>query len=139
MAGNVAFGTVLKIGGTAGTAIVNVTNIQGPGMSADGIDMSAHDSPNAWREFATSLLDGGEVTLDLNWDPNAATHKNSAGGLLKQFTDRATTTYALTFPTSPAVTWTFSAQVRNFAPQAPFDDKLGAQVTLKVTGAPTLA
>lgn len=139
MAGNVAFGTQLKLGGTAGTVIVNVTNIQGPGMSAESIDMSAHDSASAWREFATSLLDAGELTLDLNWDPNAATHKNSAGGLLKQFTDRATSTYALIFPTSPAVTWTFSAHVRNFAPQAPFDDKLSAQVTLKLTGAPTLA
>ncbi len=139
MSGIVAFGTVLKIGGTAGTAIVNVTNIQGPGMSAESIDMTGHDSANAWREYAASLLDAGELTLDLNWDPNAATHKNTAGGLLKQFADRATSTYALTFPTTPAVTWTFSAHVRNFAPQAPFDDKLSAQVTLKLTGAPTLA
>ena len=139
MPGNVAFGTMIKIGGTAGTAIVNVTNIAGPGMSSEVIDMGAHDSPNAWREFAASLLDAGEITLDLNWDPGAATHKNAAGGLLKLMADRSVTTFALTFPTTPAVTWTMSGIVRQFSPQAPFDDKLSAQVTIKVTGAPTLA
>ena len=35
MAGQAAFGTTLKIGGTAGTAIVNITEINPPSQSGD--------------------------------------------------------------------------------------------------------
>jgi predicted secreted protein len=139
MAGNAAFGTVLKIGGTAGTAIVNVTSVEGPGLSTEMIDLTAHDSSGGYREKAPLFLDGGEVTLRLNWDPNAVTHKNATGGLLYAWAHKESTAFALTFPTSPVVTWTFNAYVTAFAPAAPFDGKLEASVTLNINGAPVLA
>ena len=95
MAGQAAFGTTLKIGGTAGTAIVNITEINPPSQSAETLDMTAHDSGGAYREMVPSFLSAGEVTLTINWDPNAATHKNAAGGLRKLFADRASSSLRL--------------------------------------------
>jgi predicted secreted protein len=135
MAGLSAYGTQLKIGGTAGTAVVNVTNIDGPGMSADTIDVSAHDTGD-WRDYVAGPLDGGEVTLRLNFDPGTATHANTTG-LLDYFQDRASASYALVFPDN--TTYTFTAYVTAFQPTAPFDEKLEATCTLKITGAVTLA
>lgn len=137
MAGVAAFGTTLKIGGTAGTAVTNITSIEGPGWSVETLDMTAHDSASAYREVAASFIDAGEVTLRLNYDPAQATHKNTAGGLLHLLTTRASSSFAIGFPTTPAAGFTFSAYVTAFAPSSPFDGKLEANVTLKITGAVT--
>ena len=139
MANYDAFGTKLKRGGTAGTAIAQVTNISGPGLSADTLDVTSHDSTNAWREFLGGLKDGGEVSLDLNFDPAGTTHKNASGGLLYDFEAGTATTYALVFPDAASTVWSISAIVTGFEPAAPMDGKLAASVTLKVTGQPTLA
>lgn len=139
MAGQAAFGTTLKIGGTAGTAIVNITEINPPSQSAETLDMTAHDSGGAYREMVPSFLSAGEVTLTINWDPNAATHKNAAGGLRKLFADRASSSFAIAYPVTPVAYDIFTAYVTGFEPSAPFDDKLTARVTLTVAGAPTLA
>ena len=42
------------------------------------------------------------------------------------------------FPAAGNPTYTFTAFVTKFGRSAPFEDKLTAQVTLKITGAPTL-
>lgn len=139
MAGVAAFGTKLKVGGTAGTAIVNITELNPPEQSAEELDMTAHDSGGAYREIVPSFLSAGKVTLTINWDPNATTHKNGAGGLRKLFADRTKSSFAIEYPVTPVAHDIFDAYVTGFQPSAPFDDKLTAQVTLSVSGAPTLA
>jgi hypothetical protein len=139
MAGIPATGTSLKRGGTAGTAVANVTSIEGPGLDSDVIDVSAHDSASAFRDKVIGLLDAGEITLRLNFDPANATHKDAAGGLLNDYRTRTSQTWALVFPTTPAVNWTFTAYVKAFNPSLPHDDKAEASATLVITGAPTLA
>jgi|APHig6443718053_1056840.scaffolds.fasta_scaffold106160_2 predicted secreted protein len=134
-----AFGTTLKRGGTGGTAIAQIQSISGPGLAADTEDVTTHDSTGGWEEAVVTILRSGEVTIDILYDPNAATHKNAAGGLLADLISRASQTYAITFPSSAAVSWTFTAFVTGFEPGAPFDGALTAAVTLKLTGQPTLA
>ena len=129
-----AFGTTLKIGGTAGTAIANVTEIDGPELSAETIDMTAHDSSGAYREMFPSFLDAGEVSLKIQYDPANTQHK----ALLTSLTGRASASYALTFPTTPVASWVFTGYVTGFKPSAPMDGALEADVTIKVSGAPTL-
>ena len=138
MAKYAAFGTVLKIGGTAGTAVVNVESIEGPEQTVETLDMTAHDSGSSYREVAPSFIDAGEVTLRIQWDPNGATHKNTAGGLRYLLAQRASSVFAITYPTTPVASDVFTAYVTKFVPSAPFDDKLTADVTLTLTGAPTL-
>jgi predicted secreted protein len=134
-----AFGTILKIGGSAGTAIANVESIDGPEMMTETIDMTAHDSSGGYREKMPTFLDAGDISLRMQFDPGGATHKDAAGGLLNAWKTKALTSFALVFPSTPAVTWTFSAYVTKFTTSAPFDDKLSADCTLTVSGAVTMA
>ena len=54
--------------------IGQVFSLSGPSMSADVVEVSAHDSTKFYREFVNSFRDMGEVTLGLRWDPDLAAH-----------------------------------------------------------------
>ena len=131
-----AFGTLLKRGSTS---IVQIQSISGPGLSLDTEDVTTHDSTGAWEEVVATILRSGEVSLDIVYDPNTATHKNAAGGLLADMVARTAQTYNLVFPSTAAVTWTFSAFVTGFEPSAAHNGALTAAVKMKITGQPTLA
>ncbi len=130
-----AYGTLLKRGATT---IAQITNISGPGLSLDTEDVTSHDSTGAWEEVVATILRSGEIGVDLVYDPNAATHKNSAGGLINDMVSRTSTTFSIVFPSSPTVTWTFTAYVTGFEPSSPVDGSLTAAAKLKITGQPTL-
>jgi len=131
-----AFGTQLLRGAVE---IANVKDISGPELTQDIEDVTSHDSTGAWREKIGTLLDGGEITLELVFDPNTATHKYASGGLLYDFVSRAKNAYSLVLPSTPAVTWTFNALVTKFSPKHPVDGALTASATLTITGPVTLA
>jgi predicted secreted protein len=131
-----AFGTQLLRGAVE---IAGVKTISGPGLSLDTEDVTSHDSPNGWEEVVGTILRSGEVTLDIVYDPAAATHKYAAGGLLHDMVSRDSNTYSLVFPDAANTTWSFSALVTGFEPDAPVDGALAASVTLKPTGDITLA
>jgi predicted secreted protein len=137
-----AYGTLLQSGDggspEAFTTIAEVTDITGPGLVQDPLDVTSHESPGAFREFVGGLLDGGEVTFTINYVPTAATHDASTG-LIADMIARIIRNYQLVFPDVGATTWSFSALIAAFEPAEPVDDRLSAEVTLKVTGQPTLA
>lgn len=131
-----AFGTILLKGATP---IAQVKDISGPGLSLDTEDVTSHDSTGAWEEVVATILRSGDVTFEIEYDPNAATHKNAAGGLIYDMVSRTANTYTITFPVTPSVDWTFSAFVTGFEPGAPVEGSLTASVSMKITGQPTLA
>lgn len=130
-----AYGCILKIGSTA---IAEVTKITPPALKLDTADVTSHGSTAGWREFIGTLKDGGEVTIDINYVPTAATHKNSAGGLIYLLSNATVQAFSLLFSDSGATTWTFNALVTGFKANAPVANALTASVTFKVTGQPTL-
>lgn len=130
MAGKKAFGSILSKGTTA---IGGLTNIGGPNISADTIDITSNDSVDAWREFIGGLKNGGQVTLEGNFENNEgqAALVSGIGADPEQ--------YEIKFPAfTPAVTWAFSAIVVAFNVTAPMDGKLGFSATLQISGKPTL-
>ncbi|HET7041687.1 MAG TPA: phage tail tube protein [Gemmatimonadales bacterium] len=132
MSGLDAFGTTLERETiTPGTfaALAKITNIGGPGISRETLDVTAHDSPDGWREFLGGLKDGGEVSADINYDP--ADHDTLVADL-----DAQAINYRITWP--GGAKWAFPAILTGFEPSAPFDDKLTASITWKVAGKPTL-
>lgn len=138
MAGIDGFGTELQRGdgdptAETFTAIANVTSIEGPGMERETIDVTAHDSANGYMEFVGGLKNGGEVSVELNYDP--ATHD----ALVADLEDTEPRNYQLVFPDPAATTWTFAAILTEFTPEAPYDDKLAASLTFQVSGKPTIA
>jgi len=130
-----AFGTLFKRGAAS---VAGIKTISGPNLSLDTVDVTTHDSPEGWEELVATILRSGNVTLDLVYDPAAATHKNTSGGLLYDMTSRTSTTYSIVFPDTGSTTWSFTAFVVGFTPSSPHDGYLGASVSLKLTGKPTL-
>ncbi|MFD6874534.1 MULTISPECIES: phage tail tube protein [unclassified Streptomyces] len=136
MAGLDAFGTQLQRGDGATpsenfTPIANVTDITPPEIERETIDVTAHDSPDAWREFIGGLKDGGEVSIDVNYDPR------EHDLLLADFADSQPRNYKIVWPGTLGE-WAFGALLTGFAPEAPHDDKLAASLTFKVSGKPTI-
>lgn len=129
-----AFGTKLLRGAVE---VAQVQSISGPGLALDTEDVTSHDSPGGWEEVVGTILRSGEISLDIVYDPQNATHKYATNGLLHDLVSRTPTTYTLTFPDSTS--WSFSALVVGFEPSAPVEGALTASVTLKLTGSVTLA
>jgi len=137
-----AFGTLLKVGdgGTpeSFTTIAEVSNIGGPALKLEPIDVTNHSSTGGWKEFVGGLLEGGELSLEINYDPTHATHDASTG-LIADMAARTVRNFQLVFPDTSSTTWSFAALVTGFEPSEPVDGKLSAAVALTVSGQPTLA
>ena len=139
---DVAFGTQLQIGTTSGSVttfatIAEVTDISGPSISRDSVEGTNHSSGSGYREFKPGLIDGGEIGFSINYDPDADTHASgSAGGILFQLADTDVHPFRLIHPGETTKGWAFSAFLTKFEPKYPIDDKIAADLTLKITGKP---
>ncbi len=120
------------------TTVAEVLDADGPGLSADSVEATHQESPNYWREFIPGLKDGGEISFDVNHDPDNATH-DATTGIVADFNNRTVRNWRVAFPSPSSKTWTFPAFVTGFEPSNPVADRSTASVTLKVTGEPTLA
>jgi predicted secreted protein len=117
------------------TAIANLGDLTGPGAALDTVEVTHHGSPA--KEFAATLLDGGEVSLSINWDPAEATHKNAAGGLIYVMEQKTLKNWKIVTPDTGASVVAFSAFVVGFEPEGPVAGKLAAKVKLRISGAVT--
>src|SRR5690349_24786399 len=141
MSGRDGFGTLFQraTGAAPGTTyetIANVTNISGPERKRETIDVTAHDSPGGWMEFLGGLKDGGEISLDVNYDPAETTHD-----LDDDFDDTEPRNYQIVIlpGTDDEWTWTIKGILTTLGDEFPYDDKMARSMTVKVTGKPTLA
>jgi predicted secreted protein len=140
MAGRDAFGTLFQRGDGATptehfTDMANVTSIGGPERSRDTIDVTAHDSPGGWMEFVGSLKDGGELSIDINYDPAETTHD-----LDDDFDDTVPRSYRIVIlpDTEDEHTWAIKGILTKLGDEFPYDDKMARSMTIKVTGKPVL-
>jgi predicted secreted protein len=141
MPGKAGFGAVVNFGTTTGTTtsgiLANVTNIGGLDGETETIDVTSHDSGSAYREKVASFIDAGQVTLDINFDPNAATHRATSGGILWLRDQRIICPWVVTFPGTPVHKVAFMGFVKSAGFEAPFDDKLSMSVTIETSGSAT--
>lgn len=121
--------------GVATVEVAGVTNIGGPGLSVDTVDVTTHDQATAWEEQVAAIIRSGEVTLDIVYDPAAATHDASTG-LLYRLEDRILSYFDLIFFST--YNWTFFGVVNGFEPSGEVAAGLTASVKVKITEAPTL-
>lgn len=140
MAGRDAFGTLFRRAtnldpGTTFETIANVTNIGGPERTRETIDVTSHDSPDQYMEFIGGLKDGGEISLDVNYDPAETTHD-----LDDDFDDTTARNYQIVIlpDTEDEHTWAIRGILTQLGDEFPYDDKMGRSMTIKVTGKPVL-
>jgi len=151
MAGHAGLGTKLTMSTAAltstsfspgGVAVLigELTNIGGPTMSADQIDVSSHDSTGIFREFVAGFKDAGEISLEGN-----LTVGGGADDLLGAFKDRVTRNFHINFPVSSTsavnesyLRWELAGTVSGVETAVPYDDKAGFSASVRLSGAPTL-
>lgn len=132
-------GHTCTIGITGETAIAQVLNIGGPSISRETIDTTDADATDDWRTFIASYIDGGEISLEINYDPDNATHKYADHGILFGFSRTSVENYTLTFSDATPTIWTFDGLITGFEVSMPHDGVLTASVTIKVMGKVALA
>jgi len=137
-----SFGTLLKIGDggatEAFTTIAGVRDISGPGIKQRTAEVTNHSSTGGYAEYVGTILEGGEVSFELVFDP-ADNTQDYGNGLLGDLVGRTVRNFNLVFPDTGATTWAFAALVTEFEPKEPVDGALTANCTLMITGQPTLA
>jgi len=121
--------------GVDAVEIAGVTNISGPGLGVDTVDVTSHDQVTAWEEQAAAIIRSGEVSLDIIYDPAATTH-NAATGLLYRLEDRIYSFFDLIF--FATYNWKFFGYVNGFEPTGAVGGALTASVRVKIASAPTL-
>ena len=110
------------------TAIAEVANISGPGLTRDFIEVTHLGSSGGYREFITGFRDGGEYTFQVNF-----THAEYL--LLKaDYDSDDSVNYQVVLADTDVTTLDFAGYVTGLPMTVPFDDKITVDVTIKITG-----
>lgn len=137
MAEHIAKGTILSKSSGGGGSYVDIAaimNITPPNQQRDALETTKHNDADRFRTFIPGLVDPGEVSLVVLYDPSDATH-----GFQAELGSATVASYRITFPTTVAYTLTFDAFLTSFEPTGEVDGLLTANVTYKISGQPILA
>ena len=124
-------GVTLKytVGSPTGMAgIANVTAIRGPSGSASVIDVT--NLLSTFKEKLMGLPDEGQISLDLNFDPDDTSHQALRGARAS----RTRTEFLLTLTDSTPATGTFWGYVLSFTLDIGVDKQVTASLTIEVDG-----
>jgi len=137
-----SFATLLQAGDGATpenfVTIAEVRDISGPDLTLNVEDATSHDSVAGWEEDVATTLDGADISFEINYVPTHATH-DAATGLISLMEGRTLRNFRLVFPDGIPTTWTIPAHVTKCNIKEPVKGVLRADVTLTVSGQPTLA
>lgn len=119
------------------TLLTEVVDCTFPQDEADEVEVTHLASPGKRKEFIAGLIDGGEVTVTLNYDPGSATD------LLLTAAKEAGTTRSVRFviPSEAgdgSADWNFTTSgfVKRYAPdRMAAGDKITATAVIRITGA----
>lgn len=111
------------------TTIGELRNITPPPLTRNPIETTSHNEVE--ESFVVGIRRKGEFAFQIGFVPSGATH-NETTGLIKAWKDGTRDIYRITYP--DGAQWLFSGFVSNFAPAAPVDDGLTADVTIRPTG-----
>ena len=121
-----AFGTQLSKGAVA---IAKLTSIGTIGVTRDMIDITSHDSADAYKEYIPGLIDTEELPIEGNLiDADAGQE-----ALLTDLEAGTLGSYVVTLPGGK--TYSFSAYVTGYkAGPFNYDGKITFSATLKISG-----
>lgn len=140
--GLAAFGTLLKRGDGATpevfTDIAEVLDIGGISLENGMADVTSHLSASRYEQSVPTTKKVGPVTFKLNFVPTTPTHSYTSG-LIKDFDNQTLRNFTVTFPDAGGTHWHFAAYVSKVDIAAPVKGILSGDVTLTISGAPTLA
>ena len=106
-------------------------------ISKDTIETTHHGTPNAHKTFVGGLVEFGEASIVIQFDPTDSKHL--------ELRNRAKTAcesarpYRFTYGDTGETVESFSAICVGFEPSTPLADKITATVTFKPSGGSTLS
>ena len=112
--------------------LAEVNSISGPSMTRDFIDVTSLDSTGRYREFIAGFRDGGTVNLTMNFT-------RSTYDLMKtDFEDDDAQNYEIVLDDDDKTSFEFEGLVTELPLEIPTDDKVSANVTIKIVGQVTV-
>jgi len=114
--------------GTAWEDIAEITSITGPSMSRDTIDVTSLDSVGGYREFIAGFRDAGTVTLSMNFT------RDTYDLMKGDFESDDLKNYEIILPDDEETSLEFEGLVTELPLTIPTDDKVTADVTIKISG-----
>ena len=105
-----------------------VNSITGPTMTRDFIDVTSLDSTGGYREFITGFRDAGTISLSMNF--TRATYDS----FKTDFESVTAVYYEIVLPDTENTTLEFEGLVTEIPLTIPTDDKITADVTIKISG-----
>lgn len=127
-----SMGTQLKINNKV---VGGLTSINGIEVNADTVDLTALDNTSGYREKAADFKDVGDVTASGFLD-GADAGQDECLSLLDSGEAVAC---QIIFPQKIGKTWSFTASVVRFSTGAELSQGVSFELSLAVTGKPTLA
>jgi hypothetical protein len=140
MSERLALTTQLKIGDGATpteafNTILDVLELTAPGISLDTEELTNHSQTDFYRKFGGTLLDAGELSAMVLYDPANATHVQ----LVTDIQARTQRNFRMEFPGATTnARWSFSGFITEFTPETPTDEHLKASISIKLTGSVTI-
>lgn len=138
MAKSIGFGAALlhSTNGVSYALLGQVHELSGPDASRAEVDCTTLDSTA--KEYLVSVRDGGSVTVGITWDTTNAgspIHHRFTGLLAGGYdvTNPANASFwRIEHPSDTDVQIIWRGYVTAFSPSFPMEDKISAQVTIKV-------
>jgi len=105
-----------------------INSITGPTMTRDFIDVTSLDSTGGYREFITGFRDAGTISLSMNFT------RDTYDFFKADFESPDNHYYEICLPDVENTTMEFMGLVTEVPITIPTDDKITADVTIKITG-----
>ena len=119
------------------TQLAEVVSATFPSDEADEVDVTHLLSPGRRKEFKAGLIDGGEMTVTLNYDPGSATDLLLTAA--KEAGDTRSVRVVVPSETGDgSADWNFTTSgfVKKYAPDTmAAGDKITATATIRISGA----
>ena len=117
--------------GTTFEDVAQVASITPPQPSREVVEVDDLNPPDDIKKKLPGIIDAGEVTLRLNFDPDNTGHTT----LEQDFYAGTITQYRIVLPSNDG--WTFSGFISGWAPQELAEgDVIQVEVTFTVTSKP---
>ena len=118
--------------GTTWANMAEINSITGPGVTREQIDVTSLDSTGGWREYIGGFRDGGTVALAMNFT------RSTYEIMFTDFESNLSQNYEILLPDLEATSIEFMGIVTECPLTISPDDKITADVTIKVTGQPVI-
>lgn len=113
--------------------VAGLVDLEDVSMSRGAVDTSLMDQTTSYMTSeAATLIDPGELSITLEWDPSDAGQTN----LQSDFEGSTNQDYQILYP--DGTTFDFTGHITTWGKATPKEDRITRNVTFKISGAPTI-